>query len=503
MTINGVINKVAPKTQISVNGAAFSGINGIRQYGYDKWGMTWNGNHFAPPDVGSVLYLPGVPGAGSTILDYSSDYILHFTGSATSNVNCTAIHNAAAKLWVSLWFRLDSSFAGGAPADMYIWGKQLDGTNRLRVWLESTNGTINYRLQLGGAVKFTIASVETSWNANQWYHIIFSISSAEGARLIVDNGGAQTNVNVDAAPNGGDFVIGVYDDPGAGNGFIGEIKEVTVGTDDLSGGEEAGLYAGTRPGDEDNYWDLHEGTGTTAHDSAGSDDGTIDSANVWEGTGTRRGNDGTIVGATYRQLPTGLNYLDFDGSDDKITVGAAATFKFLHGAEDTSNFKFTIKFWMFVTSFTDDYWGLVGTNDVDSLQTGTDLWLDNRSGIPRTRRLMAAITNSSGTTIVFSDAGNSSYPNDASWHHIVWSYDQTPATGNSITYVDTTAKSTDNKSAQTPDTGNPTRALVIGRVANDGSHYGGIALPVIIKDVAWTQAQITDNRNQERHLFGV
>ncbi len=71
MTINGIINKVRPKTQVSVNGAAFSGINGIRQYGYDKWGMTWNGNHFAPPELDSVLYLPGVPGFGSTIFDFS------------------------------------------------------------------------------------------------------------------------------------------------------------------------------------------------------------------------------------------------------------------------------------------------------------------------------------------------------------------------------------------------------------------------------------------------
>lgn len=70
-TINGVINKVAPRTVISVNGGAVVIQNGIRQLNYDKWGMVWNGNHFAPPSASSVLYLPGLPGQGSTILDYS------------------------------------------------------------------------------------------------------------------------------------------------------------------------------------------------------------------------------------------------------------------------------------------------------------------------------------------------------------------------------------------------------------------------------------------------
>ncbi len=260
---------------------------------------------YNPIPGGCVLYLPlwnphtnglafqSIDPFGHTITRTASG-VLHFTGSATSNVNVGTIHDASAKLWVSIWFRLDSSFASGAPADMYIFGKQLDGTNRLRVWLESTDGKIICRLQLGGAVKFTIASGETSWNANQWYHIIFSIGQAmgggaasNGARLRVDNGTAQTDGNVDAAPNGGDFVIGDYDDPGAGNGFIGEIEEVVCGTDDLSDAEETGLYAGTLPGDETEYWPMDEGSGTGAgaikdQEGTADADGAIDSACTWE-----------------------------------------------------------------------------------------------------------------------------------------------------------------------------------------------------------------------------
>ncbi|KKM70713.1 hypothetical protein LCGC14_1438040, partial [marine sediment metagenome] len=105
----------------------------------------WSHN---PIPGGCVLYLPlwhpnlgglkykSIDPFGHTCTRTASG-ILHFTGSATSNVNMTAIHDASAKLWISLWFRLDSNFASGSPADMYIFGKQLDVNNRLRVWLES------------------------------------------------------------------------------------------------------------------------------------------------------------------------------------------------------------------------------------------------------------------------------------------------------------------------------------------------------------------------------
>lgn len=215
-----------------------------------------------------------------------------------------------------------------------------------------------------------------------------------------------------------------------------------------------------------------------------------------------QGNDGTITGATWAKDVRGLDYLDFDGSDDKVVIGSAATFKWLHGAEDTTDFKFTIKLWMFVASFADDLWGLVETGAGDSTQIGVSFWLDNRSGTA-TRRIKSLLSNGSGTAIVAPDAGNSSYPNDALWHHMVWTYNQTPATGNSVVYLDTTSKSADNKSAQTPSTSNPVQALTIGRVADTFTQYGGVALSEIIKDEAWTQAQVTANRNKERHLFGV
>ena len=73
MRINGIDLKVAPKTVHSVNGGVHYDFNGVRQIDYDRWGMSWNGNHFAPPVSSSALYLPGVPGQGATIIDYSGN----------------------------------------------------------------------------------------------------------------------------------------------------------------------------------------------------------------------------------------------------------------------------------------------------------------------------------------------------------------------------------------------------------------------------------------------
>lgn len=74
MTIlNGVDTRAFGNTAV-INGGKQARINANYPYEYDKWRMVWNGYHFAPPDAGSVLYLPGIPGAGSTIQDFSFNF---------------------------------------------------------------------------------------------------------------------------------------------------------------------------------------------------------------------------------------------------------------------------------------------------------------------------------------------------------------------------------------------------------------------------------------------
>ena len=206
----------------------------------------------------------------------------HFTGVATSNMSAGAIHNAAAKLWQSVWFKLDTAFSAASSADNVLTGKRIDGSDFLISFLQASDGKLVWWLQTGGGTSFRIASTQTSWNAGQWYHVILSISSANGVRLIVDNGTAVTDADTTAAPNGGDVVYASQSDGGI-NGHVGIIANIVLGTDDLTTDEEEGLFNGVIPADANNIWLMDEGTGVTVADT-GTDGnpGTLDAAVTWE-----------------------------------------------------------------------------------------------------------------------------------------------------------------------------------------------------------------------------
>lgn len=207
---------------------------------------------------------------------------LHFDGTATSNVNAGVLHDAETKLWVSFWFRLDNDFTPASPpTSQYLWAKYVDATHYLMMWLNDGSAKLKFRNR-DGEVNFTIDSVQATWNAGQWYHVIGSVSSVNGARLIIDGGTALTDADTTAILTGGDFIFGDQDDPGGGTGFEGHIANFIVGTDDLSTAEEAALYDGSAPGDAVNFWYADEGTGTTITDyGTGGDDGTADTACSW------------------------------------------------------------------------------------------------------------------------------------------------------------------------------------------------------------------------------
>jgi len=212
---------------------------------------------------------------------------VHFDGSATSNINCGAIHNNAATFWLKFRFKLDQDFSSAATADQYLWGKFLDATHFLWLVLKAADGKLYFEGQDGGVNDFSIAAQDgatdiTSWNAGQWYTVLASISAANNIRFIIDGGTVVTNASAIAFPNGGDFIVGDYDDPGAGTGFKGVIVDFVDGTDDLTTDEETDLYKGIPPADAVNVYLLDEGRGTTAYDrGSGGNNGTLDSSCTW------------------------------------------------------------------------------------------------------------------------------------------------------------------------------------------------------------------------------
>ncbi len=251
----------------------------------------WSHN---PIPGGCVLYLPtwhpnlgglkykSVDPFGHTVTRTASGH-LHFDGSSNSSVDFGAIHDATDKLWLSFWFKLDTAFSSASSTTLELFAKYVDSTNRVECYLDQSDGKLYLDHAEAGGPE-TISSAETSWAADTWHHIIASMSTAAGQRMIVNGGtavagaGNQTAISLVAS-----IVFGASVVDSAGS-FAGEMKEVVMGTDDLSAPEEAGLYAGTLPGDETEYWPGDEGSGSTWNDQEGTADadGTIDSACTWE-----------------------------------------------------------------------------------------------------------------------------------------------------------------------------------------------------------------------------
>ena len=225
-----------------------------------------------PPKLGVSLCLRGRPFSGGYATDNSPYGRLcaldpavtwekvpesglwgwHFTGAATSNINCGAIYNAAAKLWVSFWFKFDSTYSAAAANDMFIFGKMQDGDNVLQVYFSQATGRLLFRLDILVANIFTVEAQSASgvfiqsWEGGQWYHAFASISDVNGARLRIDNGYVVTDPAVTPAPSTGDFVFGDRDDPGGGTGFVGCIANFQSGVNDLTQWEEWKFYEDDR-----------------------------------------------------------------------------------------------------------------------------------------------------------------------------------------------------------------------------------------------------------------
>ncbi len=257
-----------------------------------------DGNLLTVPDVAELDWQYGLKNA-LPYADYmrQSGQAPHFTGSATSNINAGVIHNFSPELWISLWFKLDNDFNSNLATNQQLFGKRINGTNYLLVYLSQSTGRITFEKATLGVGDFALLGTAISWEKDVWHHVILSISSTNGARLIIDNVVNDTDVDLSPAPNGADFVIASRFD-GATDGFIGVEANIAVGTDDLTVAEELGLYNGTIPADATNIWYADEGTGVAIVDyGTDGDDGVADAAVTWVGSGSMANNNALARGS--------------------------------------------------------------------------------------------------------------------------------------------------------------------------------------------------------------
>ena len=213
---------------------------------------------------------------------------VQFSGAATSNINCGAIHNTQARIGCRFRFKLGSNYAAGS-GDRYLAGKYIDGDNYLRLYLSTADGLLHLKHRSVAVDLFDISVGPGTFTAHTWYDAYFATgqqivggAASDGARLRLDNGVAATNADVTALPNGGDLVFGDYDDPGAGTGFQGIIEDIFFYTDSVTAVEETNNYIGIPNADAVHIYLLDEGRGVTANDrGSGPANGTLDTAATW------------------------------------------------------------------------------------------------------------------------------------------------------------------------------------------------------------------------------
>lgn len=186
------------------------------------------------------------------------------------------------------------------------------------------------------------------------------------------------------------------------------------------------------------------------------------------------GNHGTVTGATWKRLPSGLWCLSFDGTDDLVTVP--------HTSElDIATGSFTFKCWV---------WGDSASADtVYMMRKGGAKYWQLRTSLKHPLFILYDGANSPQAQ------DNNTDLDDETWHQIVGVRDYGQKLHLYVGGVE--AATTNDTAGSIADTGD----LVIGNLTSSWCK-GKIALQLVTHG-AWTALDAQNSFNREKHLFGV
>jgi len=191
------------------------------------------------------------------------------------------------------------------------------------------------------------------------------------------------------------------------------------------------------------------------------------------------GNHGTIVGATWKRLPSGLPYLDFNGINDYVSCPTTT---------DASGNAFTIKTWINFNAI--GRWHYVcdksrsGTRDYDFelfISSGGTLYFRIGDGTT-TERIGQGLAYSAGQ-----------------WYHLVNIFD----TGNWEFYLSNVLKASGVFPTVTSMALGTEPLELFRRGVSTYQYLDGKAALFKLTKGAWTEEDRTNSLNRERHLFGV
>jgi hypothetical protein len=339
--------------------------------------------------------------------------------------------DATGGLSISLWINkavLDSSF------DRVM--DKANGGSGSYGWEIMYNSTVGYRFDVYDTSN-NVSSVTSGSSAisavGVWDHVVATVSSTGVAKIYV-NGVLKNTTSALSNPissNTGSVTIGRYFN--ASNGctatfdqirffntdidqtavdelFAEEYGDATVSTTDFGGYGGFALYQL----DED-----ANDTGGSSGSLVSSPEMDLDVDGYTSGTVSDlsgNGNTATVTGATYGTDPNGGGYFEFDGSNDYMTVTGNSAFY------PTTTTGITVECW-FTSDTTDDGENLVNNQ---SSTGGYRLWSAGSS-------LYADTFNSSGTRVGRANAGTLS---DNTWHHAVFTLENSTSTATLKLYLD-------------------------------------------------------------------
>ena len=201
------------------------------------------------------------------------------------------------------------------------------------------------------------------------------------------------------------------------------------------------------------------------------------------------GNDGTIMGATWTRLPSGLWVLDFDGTDDWVSVNDVDSLTFLSGAVDIPC---TVKAWVKMTDatsfpiFQKGAWA--STEEYEFTCDGND------------RINWVLVDHSAADAYIGKLYGTALTSYENTWIQLIGTYSGNASTAGIKIYLNgVRVDNADITSGTYIATENLAGGLKIGRYEATYK-AGSIALPAMFNK-EWTASQVVNSYNQEKDLF--
>lgn len=192
------------------------------------------------------------------------------------------------------------------------------------------------------------------------------------------------------------------------------------------------------------------------------------------------GNHGTITGATWVRLPSGLWCLSFDGTDDYVATGYKASLN--------PTIAVSIELWVKAGSIA----GYPYFNGRGYFTQGFNFSLSDSKiyfWIKTTDGILTVASVSTLNTDVF--------------YHIVGTYDSAGGSNNMKVYINGALDAQDTLTGTIVPFTAYSMGTYMGRADIAGSYFDGLLALVCLYNRALTALEVGNHFNREKHLFGV